>query len=84
MWKNGSKEDGLQRQKKLSCKYCVLSLESFLSKIQVGTPKTHRRYLARDEGTYGPMPRNVPKGLLGMPFNTTVSTCCQPSLNLKI
>ncbi|KAK8942106.1 hypothetical protein KSP40_PGU009579 [Platanthera guangdongensis] len=38
---------------------------------EVGTPKTHRRYLARDSGTYGPMPRKVPKGLLGMPFNTT-------------
>ncbi|CAN6577248.1 unnamed protein product [Malus baccata var. baccata] len=37
----------------------------------VGTPKTHRRYLARDKGTYGPIPRNTPKGLLGMPFNTT-------------
>lgn len=40
---------------------------------QVGTPRTHRRYLARDKGTYGPMPRGTPKGLLGMPFNTTVS-----------
>ncbi|XP_056158617.1 prolycopene isomerase 1, chloroplastic-like [Syzygium oleosum] len=39
--------------------------------MEVGTPKTHRRYLARDEGTYGPMPRYVPKGLLGMPFNAT-------------
>ncbi|MBA0759821.1 hypothetical protein Gotri_022645 [Gossypium trilobum] len=38
---------------------------------EVGTPKTHRRYLARDMGTYGPMPRQIPKGLLGMPFNTT-------------
>ncbi|GAV63897.1 NAD_binding_8 domain-containing protein [Cephalotus follicularis] len=38
---------------------------------EVGTPKTHRRFLARDEGTYGPMPRGIPKGLLGMPFNTT-------------
>ncbi|XP_015900380.1 prolycopene isomerase, chloroplastic [Ziziphus jujuba] len=38
---------------------------------EVGTPKTHRRYLARDRGTYGPMPRGTPKGLLGMPFNTT-------------
>ncbi|KAM7499988.1 hypothetical protein LguiA_024402 [Lonicera macranthoides] len=38
---------------------------------EVGTPKTHRRYLARDSGTYGPMPRSTPKGLLGMPFNTT-------------
>ncbi|GKB69665.1 carotenoid isomerase [Tanacetum coccineum] len=46
-------------------------LKSSIEFIEVGTPKTHRRYLARDSGTYGPMPRNVPKGLLGMPFNTT-------------
>lgn len=45
----------------------------FLWWWQVGTPKTHRRFLARDKGTYGPMPRGTPKGLLGMPFNTTVS-----------
>ncbi|KAG9445233.1 hypothetical protein H6P81_016573 [Aristolochia fimbriata] len=38
---------------------------------EIGTPKTHRRFLARDSGTYGPMPRGTPKGLLGMPFNTT-------------
>ncbi|KAK1271975.1 hypothetical protein QJS04_geneDACA012927 [Acorus gramineus] len=38
---------------------------------EVGTPKTHRRFLARDNGTYGPMPHQIPKGLLGMPFNTT-------------
>lgn len=38
---------------------------------EVGTPKTHRRYLARDSGTYGPIPAGKPKGLLGMPFNTT-------------
>ncbi|KAE9619533.1 putative prolycopene isomerase [Lupinus albus] len=46
-------------------------LRAAIDFIEVGTPKTHRRYLARDEGTYGPMPRNIPKGLLGMPFNTT-------------
>ena len=40
---------------------------------QVGSPKTHRRFLARNDGTYGPMPRGKPKGLLAMPFNTTVS-----------
>ncbi|XP_045798970.1 prolycopene isomerase, chloroplastic-like [Trifolium pratense] len=45
-------------------------LLSFID-AEVGTPKTHRRYLARDEGTYGPMPCSIPKGLLGMPFNTT-------------
>ncbi|KAK7392737.1 hypothetical protein VNO78_21184 [Psophocarpus tetragonolobus] len=46
-------------------------LRSSIDFMEVGTPKTHRRYLARDEGTYGPMPRKIPKGLLGMPFNTT-------------
>ncbi|KAL4558440.1 hypothetical protein LXL04_036640 [Taraxacum kok-saghyz] len=46
-------------------------LKSSIEFKEVGTPKTHRRYLARDSGTYGPMPRGVPKGLLGMPFNTT-------------
>ncbi|KAK9699273.1 hypothetical protein RND81_08G164100 [Saponaria officinalis] len=46
-------------------------LKSSITFKEVGTPKTHRRYLARDNGTYGPMPRAIPKGLLGMPFNTT-------------
>nr|UAJ74777.1 prolycopene isomerase [Buddleja davidii] len=46
-------------------------LKSSIVFKEVGTPKTHRRYLARDSGTYGPMPRTIPKGLLGMPFNTT-------------
>ncbi|KAJ6778565.1 hypothetical protein OIU74_002369 [Salix koriyanagi] len=46
-------------------------IRSSIAFIEVGSPKTHRRYLARDKGTYGPMPRKTPKGLLGMPFNTT-------------
>ncbi|XP_042490909.1 prolycopene isomerase, chloroplastic [Macadamia integrifolia] len=46
-------------------------LKSSIVFKEVGTPKTHRRFLARDSGTYGPMPRTIPKGLLGMPFNTT-------------
>ncbi|WCJ34141.1 Prolycopene isomerase chloroplastic [Euphorbia peplus] len=46
-------------------------LRSSITFMEVGSPKTHRRYLARDKGTYGPMPRSIPKGLLGMPFNTT-------------
>ncbi|XP_038985465.1 prolycopene isomerase 1, chloroplastic isoform X1 [Phoenix dactylifera] len=46
-------------------------LKSSIVLKEVGTPKTHRRFLARDDGTYGPIPRSIPKGLLGMPFNTT-------------
>lgn len=39
---------------------------------EVGTPRTHRRFLGRDEGTYGPIPSRKLPGLLGMPFNRTV------------
>lgn len=38
---------------------------------EVGTPRTHRRFLGRIDGTYGPIPRGRPLGLLGMPFNRT-------------
>lgn len=38
---------------------------------EVGTPRTHRRYLSREDGTYGPIPSRRPLGMLSMPFNTT-------------
>jgi prolycopene isomerase len=38
---------------------------------EVGTPHTHRRFLGRIGGTYGPIPAGKPWGLLGMPFNRT-------------
>ena len=38
---------------------------------EVGTPRTHRRFLGRDDGTYGPIPSRKLMGLLGMPFNKT-------------
>eukprot|EP00741_Cyanophora_paradoxa_P007262 tig00001095_g7025.t1 len=38
---------------------------------EVGSPRTHRRYLGRADGTYGPIPSKVLPGLLGMPFNRT-------------
>lgn len=37
----------------------------------VGSPRTHRRFLGRASGTYGPIPRRKLRGLLGMPFNRT-------------
>jgi prolycopene isomerase len=42
-----------------------------LSTSPIGTPRTHRRFLGRSDGTYGPMPRRQLAGLLGMPFNRT-------------
>jgi prolycopene isomerase len=38
---------------------------------EIGTPRTHRRFLRRDSGTYGPIPSRKLLGLLGMPFNRT-------------
>jgi len=46
-------------------------LGSHIELQEVGTPRTHRRFLGRVDGTYGPIPRGTPWGLLGMPFNRT-------------
>ncbi|KAL5206694.1 hypothetical protein ABZP36_034903 [Zizania latifolia] len=53
--------------------FVLLDMYEIICELQadVGSPKTHRRFLARNDGTYGPMPRGKPKGLLAMPFNTT-------------
>ncbi|CAI5472148.1 unnamed protein product [Closterium sp. Yama58-4] len=46
-------------------------LSDAIELMDVGTPRTHRRFLNRVDGTYGPIPARRPLGLLGMPFNTT-------------
>jgi prolycopene isomerase len=38
---------------------------------EVGTPRTHRKFLNRADGSYGPIPARRPLGMLGMPFNRT-------------
>ncbi|EIE25844.1 carotenoid isomerase [Coccomyxa subellipsoidea C-169] len=38
---------------------------------ETGTPRTHRRFLNREDGSYGPIPSRRPLGMLGMPFNRT-------------
>ena len=38
---------------------------------EVGTPRSHRRFLGRLGGTYGPIPSGRLPGLLPMPFNRT-------------
>jgi hypothetical protein len=49
----------------------LLLLLLLLLIVQVGTPRTHRRYLSREDGTYGPIPSRRPLGMLSMPFNST-------------
>ncbi|MDH6061152.1 carotene isomerase [Chrysosporum bergii ANA360D] len=46
-------------------------LDAGLDYLEVGTPRTHQRFLGREDGTYGPIPRRKLRGLLGMPFNRT-------------
>ena len=46
-------------------------LHKGLDYMEVGTPRTHRRFLGRDDGTYGPIPQVKLPGLLTMPFNRT-------------
>ncbi|MEC4814242.1 MAG: FAD-dependent oxidoreductase, partial [Scytonema sp. PMC 1069.18] len=47
------------------------SIDSGLDYLEVGTPRTHRRFLGRSDGTYGPIPRRKLWGLLSMPLNRT-------------
>jgi carotene isomerase len=47
------------------------AIESALDYQEIGTPKTHRRFLGRIDGTYGPIPQRQLWGLLPMPFNRT-------------
>ncbi|MBD2212823.1 carotene isomerase [Nostoc linckia FACHB-104] len=46
-------------------------LDAGMDYLEVGTPRTHRRFLGREDGTYGPIPRRKLRGLLSMPFNRT-------------
>ena len=46
-------------------------LDAGLDYMEIGTPRSHRRFLGRADGSYGPIPRRKLLGLLGMPFNRT-------------
>jgi prolycopene isomerase len=45
--------------------------ENAIDHCSIGTPRSHRRFLGRRDGTYGPMPMRQLPGLLTMPFNRT-------------
>jgi len=46
-------------------------LASAIRHQEIGTPRTHRRFLGRMGGSYGPIPALRLPGLLPMPFNRT-------------
>ncbi len=46
-------------------------LGAAISHQEIGTPRSHRRFLGRHGGSYGPVPALRLPGLLPMPFNRT-------------
>jgi prolycopene isomerase len=67
-----------QERKEASAEAIIARLEKIFPGLsdgldyqEVGTPRTHRRFLGREDGTYGPIPLRKLPGLLGMPFNRT-------------
>ncbi len=49
----------------------IPNLDQKIDHKEIGTPRTHRKFLGRFEGSYGPIPNKKLLGLLPMPFNTT-------------
>ena len=46
-------------------------IEQNITHKEIGTPKSHKRFLGRHLGSYGPIPAIRLPGLLPMPFNST-------------
>jgi prolycopene isomerase len=74
----GLSPQAYQEKKEAAASRLINRLESIFPGLndsldyqEVGTPRTHRRFLGRDDGTYGPIPRRKLAGLLSMPFNRT-------------
>ncbi len=76
-WDNLSREEYLTKKenyfsfliKKIS--KIIPKLEQNIDHKEIGTPRTHRKFLGRFEGSYGPIPNKKLLGLIPMPFNTT-------------
>ncbi|PSB06805.1 carotene isomerase [Pleurocapsa sp. CCALA 161] len=74
----GLSPQAYQEKKELAATKLIHRLEAIFPGLsasldyqEVGTPRTHRRFLGREDGTYGPVPSRKLAGLLGMPFNRT-------------
>ena len=63
------KEDGDKLISKLEKLFPNLSQN--ISHKEIGSPRTHKRFLSRNKGSYGPIPSMRLPGLLPMPFNST-------------
>jgi len=76
-WEGLSRKEYLQKKEKYflflveKISTILPNLEKNIDHKEIGTPKTHKKFLGRYEGSYGPIPNQKLLGLLPMPFNTT-------------
>jgi len=76
-WEGLSRKEYLQKKEKYflflveKISTILPNLEQNIDHKEIGTPKTHKKFLGRYEGSYGPIPNQKLLGLLPMPFNTT-------------
>ncbi len=76
-WEGLSNKEYLEK-KKVDGDKLISKLEKLFPNLsqnvlhkEIGSPKTHKRFLSRNKGSYGPIPSMRLPGLLPMPFNTT-------------
>tara|TARA_Y100001968_G_scaffold332955_1_gene393258 strand:- start:2357 stop:3919 length:1563 start_codon:yes stop_codon:yes gene_type:complete len=76
-WQNLPQKDYLEK-KQSDSKKLIQKIEQLFPKmsehinhIEIGSPRSHKRFLGRHKGSYGPIPSMQLPGLLPMPFNTT-------------
>jgi prolycopene isomerase len=76
-WENLSRDEYLIKKQKYfsflieKISNIIPDLGENIDHKEIGTPRTHRKFLGRFEGSYGPIPTKKLLGLLPMPFNTT-------------
>ncbi len=75
---NGLEPRSYNQKKEIDSTKIIKRLDKILPGInqaithkEVGTPRTHRRFLGRFQGSYGPIPAMRLPGLLTMPLNRT-------------
>tara|TARA_Y100001968_G_scaffold333931_1_gene401297 strand:- start:2861 stop:4423 length:1563 start_codon:yes stop_codon:yes gene_type:complete len=76
-WENLNSKDYIQKKKEAAdqliakIEQIIPGLKDNICHKEIGSPRSHRRFLGRHQGSYGPIPSTRLPGLLPMPFNST-------------
>jgi len=79
-WENLSRAEYLKKKEDYylfiikKIKKLIPEVDNHIDHKEIGTPRTHKKFLNRFQGSYGPIPKKKLLGLLPMPFNTTKIT----------